>query len=166
MNGAINIARLVNACGTIEGRKKLQKIVYLLQSLGYPFREDFRYLHYGPYSSQVKNEIDWLVDDVDLIDEKPTNAGPFQTYLYTPKIHLTEQLKGIGLDSLPEWAEKARELNQHDAQTLEAISTVVFLRKCGYEDDRLRERFGELKPKLMHQFDDALQKSMDFYPAC
>jgi len=39
---------------------------------------------------------------------------------------------------------------------LEAMSTICFLQQRGFADVRLRQRFGELKPSLVDQYERAL----------
>ncbi|NLC51352.1 MAG: hypothetical protein GX764_03480, partial [Firmicutes bacterium] len=53
---------LFNSVQQIIGRKRLQKTVYLLQQIGFPYAGKFTYHHYGPYSSELQAEIDRLVD--------------------------------------------------------------------------------------------------------
>jgi len=71
MEGLVQLAKLVHTCGTIEGRKKLQKLVHLLQSTGCGgFTQEFGYLHYGPYSPQLREEVEQL-ERLGLVKETP-----------------------------------------------------------------------------------------------
>jgi uncharacterized protein YwgA len=42
--------------GTFENRIKLQKLVYILKSLGVDFGYDFTWYIYGPYSSDLTHD--------------------------------------------------------------------------------------------------------------
>ena len=154
MDGIVNVAILIHVCGQVEGRKKLQKMVYILQAKGYPFREQFSYHHYGPYSSQLKREIDLLVrEDSEVVSEDADQTGPYSAFKYSAGNKMESFLKIGGATSEPEWASLAKELNKKCAQELEAISTVLFLRDRGFADKRLEDRFRQLKPDLASDFD-------------
>ena len=75
MNSIINLARLISVCGEVKGRKKLQKIVHLLQAAGHheDFGYEFGYLHYGPYAHGVKHDLESLKVQ-DLVREDETIA--------------------------------------------------------------------------------------------
>ena len=147
MKNFINIAKLIRSCERIEGRVKLQKIVHILQQAGYPFKEEFGYLHHGPYSSDLKYEIDQLVD-WRLINEEPHQVIDYTQYIYAPSDKLSLELRSAGADSEPEWKNLAQELNRKSAQELEGISTIMFLRRRGFAEQKLKERFGQLKPHI------------------
>jgi uncharacterized protein len=157
MNSTLNIARLLIACEKIEGRKKLQKIVHILQSSGFQrdFPHQFGYLHYGPYSHEVKADIDRLVDPSGpLVDEQPSVAGlSFQTFVYVPKPELQKAL--LSHATTP-WEGLARKLNEMTPQELEAISTIRFLQRSGVAEQALLDRFKQLKPSLVELYPSAL----------
>lgn len=44
---------LIRHAGEIVGRKKLQKMIYILKKLNYPFQEKFQFHFYGPYSEEL-----------------------------------------------------------------------------------------------------------------
>ena len=153
---ALNLASLIHACSTIKGRKKIQKIVHLLQVAGYhdDFPYEFGYLHYGPYSHAVKHDLDVLIAE-QLVQESSTFAGEHATFEYQPAQELGTALKKIGLHD-PAWKPLARRLSEFTPQRLEAASTIAYLREKGYSEDDLRSRFQELKPGLMSEFQSAI----------
>jgi uncharacterized protein len=159
MRGLANVARLFDVCGRIDGRKKLQKMVHILQEAGYrsDFPEDFGYLLYGPYSSELKREIDTLVAS-GLVAERQ-RLGEYESYVYEATPQLGAELHDVAPPGEPSWAALARELAQRPAQELEAISTILFLRRCGVGADDLPRRFGELKPALNDRFERALAEA-------
>lgn len=65
----MKLARVIDACGRVDGRVKLQKIVYLLKTMGYdlPF-DDFWIRQYGPYSRAVACSVD-LLTSAGFVDE-------------------------------------------------------------------------------------------------
>ena len=159
----LDVAKLVQICRKIESRKKLQKLVYILQQMGNPFHQQFEYLHYGPYSSDLKREIDQLVE-AGLIQEESTQAHIFSQYNYGPTANLSDLLRNFGGEEKPSWAELATDLNRESPQTLEAISTILFLRQKGFGEDRLRARFCELKPALSADFEKAKHRADELIP--
>lgn len=156
MNQTLSLAQLIVVCEDITGRKKLQKIVHLLQVSGYydEFSYAFSYLHYGPYSPAVKNDLD-ILKESQLIEECETSAGEHPTFRYSATTSLAKGLVSVGLSQTPPWAERARQLNSYPPQLLEAASTIAFLQERGFGEDRLRTRFGELKPSLVPLYADA-----------
>jgi uncharacterized protein YwgA len=68
--------------GMIEGRKHFQKAIYILQE---HFKVGFNYSYipylYGPYSSQLQNDIDILARTGYL---KASKSGPLFFYEITP----------------------------------------------------------------------------------
>src|SRR5262245_58706316 len=102
MNTTLNLAKLIAVCDGITGRKKLQKIVHLLQFAG--FREQFPYafgyLHFGPYSHGVKQDLDLLTREA-LVQEEPSIAGEHKTFRYAPAATLAAGLESVGLQSAP-----------------------------------------------------------------
>jgi uncharacterized protein YwgA len=158
MQGLIDIARLIHVCRKIDGRVKLQKMVHILQEAGYPFEEKFGYLHHGPYSSDLKREIDQLVD-WQLVKEEPQPVISYTQYSYCPSDELTDVLKAIGADAEPEWQNLARKLNGEESQILEGISTIMFLQRRGFTGERLCERFTGLKPNLADRFEKCLREA-------
>lgn len=159
MNNYIQVAKLIKACEKIEGRVKLQKIVHILQEMKYPFREEFGYLHHGPYSSDLKREIDRLCE-WKMVDEQQVELpNDYTRYEYSPNEQLDTVLTEIGDDSVPEWSDLAGQLNKKSALELEGISTIMFLRGRGFDGERLETRFKELKPHLVGQYDQCLNEA-------
>lgn len=164
MNNYIQIAKLIQACGKIEGRVKLQKIVHILQEMGYPFREEFGYLHHGPYSSELKSEIDQLCA-WGLVTEDEQTPMDYTRYDYSPNEQLDVVLEEIGDTSIPEWSDEAGRLNQKNATELEGISTIMFLRSRGFDGDPLKTRFKDLKPHLADQFGQYCDEAKRLMPS-
>lgn len=158
MNGVVQVAVLIKACGRVDGRVKLQKIVHILQQVGFPFKEHFGYLHHGPYSSELKGEIDQLVD-FNLVQEEEKQAGEYKQYVYMPGGDLDGLLRHFGGDGVPAWGELAKRLNAKQSKDLEAISTIMFLQSREFDGERLRERFLQLKPHLADRLDPCLAEA-------
>jgi hypothetical protein len=158
MNTALNLAKLIAVCGEVAGRKKMQKIVHLLQEAGFEedFPYSFGYLHYGPYSHGVKYDLDLLRSE-DLVIEETVYSGEHESFRYMPVADLDVGLRSAGISAKPAWSGLARELNAMSPSRLEAASTVAFLHSRGFTGESLRTRFRELKPFLDHDFEGAMK---------
>jgi len=158
MTTTLNLARLITECDGIVGRKKLQKIVHLLQVAGHgaQFPYEFGYLHFGPYSHGVKYDLDVLCRE-NLVQQVPISVGEHTTFQYTPAQDLSASLDSVGIIQNPSWGDLARRLNQRTPQQLEAASTVSYLLERGFKGDLLRSRFNELKPALSGLFNEAVK---------
>lgn len=156
MSSILEVARLIQSCEKIGGRVILQKIVHILQEAGFDsFTEEFGYLHHGPYSSDLKREIDQLID-WKLIDEKAEQVIQYPCYIYTPSRKLEDVLADIGVGNEADWNQLAQELNEKQPANLEAISTIMFLRRRGFSGTKLENRFNELKSHLSSRFKESL----------
>lgn len=157
MREIIELAKLINVCGHVLGRKKLQKIVFILQAEDYEFPQEFGYLHYGPYSVEVRQGLDLLVAN-DLISEEQELDGDYPPYEYRPSDRLGEFLSRFedAPTEPPSWSERAIELNKRSPKELESLATVVFLMQRDFKGGRLEERFKRLKPNLANFFENVL----------
>ena len=149
------IAKLIKLMGYIRGRKRLQKSVYLLQQLGLPFREEFQYGHYGPFSRTLQSELDMLVAS-QLVAE---TRGGGNEYRYRPAPLLEKALSagipdGSELDA-PAATKAIRLLVGADVRVLEVASTWLFLKNAGYDVETLDDDVVERKPHLRGKIEDA-----------
>lgn len=163
MHPVLRLGILVCALGSVEGRKKLQKMVHILQVAGAPFPERFELSHFGAYSSELKAEIDAMCSE-DLLSEKPVQSG-FKTYVIKPGKALKSLFTELGVRTNEPWVELAKKLNGETAQTLEGISTVLYLKERKWNGDSLRARFVALKPHLSRDFDSFVQKAETYAAA-
>ncbi len=156
MNAILNLAKLIAVCNGVDGRKKVQKIVHLLQHAGYrkEFPYEFGYLHFGPYSHAVKHDLDLLTQEK-AVHEEQLNVGGHTAYRYRVDPGIVDGLRRVVPDS--GWNQHAERLNTYSPQLLEAASTIAFLREHGIGDDQLQSRFKDLKPSLTTNYDKALE---------
>jgi uncharacterized protein YwgA len=135
-------------CG-IQGRKRLQKVVFFLQAAGCPLGSRFTLHHYGPYSRDVADTCDEMVAMGLLQEEVTANAAGAQ-YSY----RLTANAKQLLVDTSAKDAARAdaiarfRELGVRllgeDLWRLELSSTIL----CFYQQSR--------------NWDDALRRASEF----
>ncbi|NMB40895.1 MAG: hypothetical protein GX996_03055 [Firmicutes bacterium] len=137
----------------IIGRKKLQKMVYLLQQAGVPYNLKFRYHHYGPYSAELQAEIDRLIGH-QLLTE--TYDGVAYTYEITEqgRSFLQKYKEVIGhFFDLPIPA--VEKLMETDTSVLEMASTYAYLLEMGYQQQDAINKTEELKPLLKNHLEEA-----------
>lgn len=152
MNSVFEVAELIRRMGRIEGRKRLQKIVYLLQQSGFPFREAFEYGHYGPYSTELADELEMLEMN-ELVRASTTATMAGDCYVYEPTQKLMSAIEQApGLADLHE----SQNIDGYLAiitpeitPTLEVASSIVFLANLGYTGEKLQNKLQSWKPHLM-----------------
>ncbi|NNM84950.1 MAG: hypothetical protein HKL96_04220 [Phycisphaerales bacterium] len=163
MDGMLEVLRLIATLGEVAGRKKIQKIVHILKACGYDFPHYYGYLHYGPYSSDLASEVGLLVSG-GLVNE--AGGGKYEPYVYTPTEASISLLQELKASTSPEWSSIARDLNEKDANYLEAVSTILYLQANGFGGEDLRERFIALKPHLDEKYDDAMKHAASLPRKC
>ncbi|MDI1315132.1 hypothetical protein [Prosthecobacter sp.] len=160
MNSILIIGQLLEAVGAVEGRKKFQKLVHILQHLGMPFHFRFGYLHYGPYSSELDGQLQ-AFEGEGLINEEPLSAGIYKTYRFTAREGLKQLVSQLAGDKALPLADLAKGLNEKTSQELEAISTIYYLQNGGKQGSELKESFCALKPKFAPLFEIRLKTARE-----
>lgn len=141
---------LVSVNEKISGRKKFQKLVYILKHKGFDFKEDYSYYYYGPYSSTLQMEIDALVHSQLLLENVIDN----NTYEYS----VTEKAKEHMSDNTfsPEDIEFINILNEKPATILELVSVLLYLQDNGYTEKKaLISKTEALKPDIAIHINEA-----------
>ncbi|MFW5700500.1 MAG: hypothetical protein ACOCWM_02325 [Cyclobacteriaceae bacterium] len=154
-----NLAKLlalVEQAGTIEGRTKFQKIVYILKSKGINFNENFRYHYFGPYSADLHLEIEELTDRNMLIEKQ---SNPY-IYKLNPSLSADRDPDILGKKELIDY------LNSKDSRVLELTSTIFYLEQGGISDKSIiKKKLAALKPHLKEFIDKSfnLRDEIDKY---
>lgn len=134
------LAKLVDWAGRLESRKRLQKVVYMLQAAGCQLDADF-YLHrYGPYSDDVARLTDEMVR-ADLLKESETQISCGSMYTYQLPAAIKQKLgetevteRGVEwMNQMVSFEDLAKSLFKADAKQLEYASTIVYFRKQGLD---------------------------------
>lgn len=147
------LIRLFTVTPTIEGRKRFQKTVYLLQQIGFPYAEKFKYYHYGPYSSELQAEIDRLVR-YELINE--TYTGDAYVYEITEKgKEFIQQYSSLNSGSFELPEHLVKRIIETNTPVLEMASTYAYLLEMGYKEEEAMVKASELKPHLEYCLDKA-----------
>lgn len=163
MNTLYQLAALFDAVNEIEGRKKLQKTVHILQEFGVSFGVSFGYHHYGPFSERLQDCLQSAQHDHLIMETEVPGQPP--SFRFKAGERLNSLWKSLGNGSPPEWAEFANELNRKSPRDLETISTLVYLEKLrgnGTNADQIDEEFKSLKPHLLDRLETARKTLIEF----
>ncbi len=162
----LKLARVIQACDGIDGRVKMQKIIYLLKVMGYdvPF-DDFVIRQNGPFSRSLAWATDVLTGVV--IEESVKNLGPnmqgepMQQYSYRVRDEIAplirESFDVAAPGGKPKLDEMASRLKSKDRAVLEVVATRIFLEREGLTGRELDEELSRLKGHLATNFDNALR---------
>ncbi|TGA98019.1 hypothetical protein E4665_10175 [Sporolactobacillus shoreae] len=118
------IAAIIKQAGVIAGRKKLQKMIYILQTMGFPFHETFHFNFFGPHSDELTMQLEELCNFGFLL-EHPDEESDGITYRY----RLSEAGEGfIGhyKEILPDVRNMTEKLSGESASFLELVSTLLY----------------------------------------
>lgn len=113
---------------TIQGRKRLQKVVFFLQEAGCDLDCRFTLHHFGPYSRDVADACDEMVAAGLVIETGGPPSGDLQ-YSYALKPEIRQLLTQTPNASLTPFEDLGRELIQQDLWQLELGSTILFFHR-------------------------------------
>ena len=132
------LAGVVAAAKRVGGRVKLQKMVYLLQEMGFDLGyRDFVLLLYGPYSDTLAAHLDRVTGEILNESQEPTGYNvpttgePTKRYVYEPRTpELKDTLLGVLCDRFEgrndDLQQRITELNESPAPVLELAATAVY----------------------------------------
>ncbi len=133
--------------GTIDGRKKFQKIVFIaseLNKLPNKYR-DFNWNYYGVYSYELAHDID-IANRLNYLKEEDDEAG----YIY----ELTK--KGTEIDHNLQLPENLISIfTENNSRFLEVLSSIVYFARKTPNDEEIKNKLHKFKGHLKSYFDDA-----------
>jgi uncharacterized protein YwgA len=146
------LAKLVEWAGTLVSRKRMQKVIYLLQVAGWRLEAEYTLHQYGPYSHEVARLTDEMVR-ASLLDEQAASSVQGVQYTYRLTDPSRQQLDAIertpeSLDWLAEMAPfeiKAKALLEADLEDLEIASTLVFFERQSQDWAQATEKTRQFK---------------------
>ncbi|WP_010531544.1 YwgA family protein [Lentibacillus jeotgali] len=154
-----NHARLMqffSEANDITGRKKLQKMIYILQKCHLPFEEKYQFHFYGPYSEELSLRVQELCN-LGFISEEKQSVRNYIQYYY----QLTDDGKAF-LDQfqldMPDMSEQIDLLKAKSSRFLELVSTMLYFE--GLTMEKLTEKIHTVKPKQKYtnaEIDEAFQ---------
>ncbi|GAB4074841.1 YwgA family protein [Barrientosiimonas marina] len=138
------------AASAVTGRKKLQKMIYILQKCDVPFQEKYQFHFYGPYSEELSLRVEELCNLGFITEEKQTKSSYVQ-YHY----EMTEDGEAFLQQfpaSMPDMAEPIAQLKQQSSRFLELVSTILYFE--GLPADEVAGKVHAVKPKQNYTNDE------------
>lgn len=115
----------------VEGRTRLQKIVYLVQNLlNHDLGYDFKPYFYGPYSAALQSDID-ILKSLGIIREEKTPKGDYMTFVYEATENcdrLAQELRNT-FEKTKELENLLQKLEKYDTQSLVALAKRIMAAK-------------------------------------
>ena len=128
------LATLVDWVGTLETRKRLQKVVYLLQVGGCDLDVEYTLHHFGPYSHDVASLTDEMVQAGLLCEKETANPLAGSSFSYSLSESAKSKLKRLQkspdhqrhLGTLDKHEQLAKRLLGKDLKKLEFAATIAY----------------------------------------
>ncbi|GEL77302.1 YwgA family protein [Tenuibacillus multivorans] len=141
----------------VVGRKRLQKMVYILKKTGFNFSERYSFHFYGPYSEELSTRIEELCNLGFLVEEKEQEKGYYQ-YRYTLTDNGTSFLTDSNVDT-PNMTALINKMNEQSSKFLELVSTMLFF--DNFTKEEVEEKVLTVKSKQNYTEED-LQEAWTF----
>lgn len=149
---------LKNLGGSIEGRKKMQKLFFLLQECKIiPDIYEFEWSYYGVYSDALAGDVQQGIG-FGLLSEEKDESHLYPTY----KIKLKDEDEWDLRDLPTKKKELIEDLSRADTPLLEVASSIVYFKKEDYKDVRIKELLGIYKKHLEDYFDRGFELAKKF----
>jgi uncharacterized protein len=134
------LAKIVQWTGKLRSRKRMQKMVFLLQAAGCPLDAEYDLHYYGPYSQDVAQLADELTR-ANLLAEEVETRPQGEQYSYTLPQKSIDQIQRYEADprgmedakAMGSYERLARDLAVLDLKELEIGATIVFFRSKGHD---------------------------------
>lgn len=123
------LAEVVRQHGVLEGRVRIQKIMYLLRRSSPTVLEgvNFYYHHYGPFSSMVVDSVTGALSWRVLEQQVKTFKDDIQRYEYSPGPGATESTEPLDPQSKAAVTRLVGQVKAEHWRTLELAATIDFL---------------------------------------
>ncbi|MFC5066403.1 hypothetical protein [Flaviflagellibacter deserti] len=126
----------------IDGKKRLQKLAYLMASAGVDCNIQFDLRDYGPFSVEIAQAADYLTFS-GLIEEDEQQLGDNNFFMTSYKL----------IESIPTRPELSHDhvkalaaLAKYTTIQLEVAATYLFFRNRGLDEETARQRTVAMKP--------------------
>ncbi|MFZ3578553.1 YwgA family protein [Virgibacillus sp. DJP39] len=134
----------------VTGRKKLQKMIYILQKCKVPFEEKYQFHFYGPYSEELTLRMEELCN-LGFIDEDKEDKSNYYQYNYAITKNGQAFLEQFTLD-MPEINQQVELLKNKSSRFLELVSTMLYFSDMPNSD--VVKKIHTVKPKQNFTHDE------------
>lgn len=141
---------MLKQAGTIVGRKKLQKLVFISKKFHFDFQERYNFHYYGPYSEELSLKIEELTN-LGVIQETKEDKGSYVQYKYELSSLGEEYLEQFPIE-LQGYKPFIQTLNQESSRFLELISTILYFDRLTKEE--LIEKIKKVKSNQNYSVDE------------
>ncbi|WP_085522580.1 YwgA family protein [Tuberibacillus sp. Marseille-P3662] len=148
---------LFSHAGEVVGRKKLQKILYILKKMDYPFQQKYQFHFYGPYSEELTLQIEEL-GNLGFVQETREEKGGYHQYRYVLTESGEEFLGHYDIE-LPDIQTLIHQLNGQNSRFLELISTMLFFDEL--DEASLVNKVQVVKKKQNYTMEE-IQSGLDY----
>lgn len=151
------IVQFVSLADEVNGRKKMQKMVYILKKMNFPFAEKYELHMYGPYSEELTLRVEELCE-MGFLAERFEDKGSYKQYCYQVT---SEGSKFLGTAEQPKatLSECIGKLNSKSSRFLELVSTLLFFDQLEKEEQIAKVRI--VKNKLNFT-DEEMEQAFEF----
>lgn len=118
------LVKVIAASEGIVGRKKLQKIIYIMKKLGLPFEEKYTFYFYGPYSEELSLRIEEITN-LGFVSEVREKKSNYYQYRYQVTEQGEDFLKHSNTE-LPLEQSLLQEMKEQSSRFLELVSTMLY----------------------------------------
>lgn len=168
LNNHAKLVHFFSVANRVGGRKKLQKMIYILQKNRIPFAEKFQFHFYGPYSEELTLRVEELCN-LNLLKEEREDKGNYFRYNYEITPEGKDFVEQFELD-MPDFSKQVELLQSKSSRFLELVSTICYFE--GFEKTEVETKVHVVKPKQKYtddemaeawQFIEELQSSMNVH---
>ncbi|HHY73802.1 MAG TPA: YwgA family protein [Bacillus bacterium] len=147
------LMQVFSYAGEIVGRKKLQKMIYIVKKLQFPFNEKYNFHFFGPYSEELTLRVEELENN-GFLNEQMEKKGGYVQYRYTLLEEGREFLKHFQVD-MPHLETCVKNMNEQSSRFLELVSTVLYFEDLSKE--QVKEKVFTLKFKQRYTDEEVEQ---------
>jgi hypothetical protein len=143
LNNHAKLIHFFKLAEKVTGRKKLQKMIYILQKSNVPFQEKYQFHIYGPYSEELTLRVEELCNLGFLAESREDKVNYYQ-YNYEVTEAGENFIEQFPLD-FPDIEEKVNQLQDKSSRFLELVSTLLYFEELPKQEQI--EKLQLVKPK-------------------
>ncbi|WP_054861242.1 hypothetical protein [Gracilibacillus sp. JCM 18860] len=119
------LVKVIASSAGIVGRKKLQKIIYIMKKLGYPFEEKYTFHFYGPYSEELSLRMEELTN-LGFVSEVKESKSNYYQYRYQVTEEGGENFLEHSPVDLSNLEAIVNDMNEKSSRFLELVATMLY----------------------------------------
>ncbi|WP_217586372.1 YwgA family protein [Lentibacillus saliphilus] len=143
LSNHVKLMQFFSDIKVVAGRKKLQKMIYILQACGVPFEEKFAFHKFGPYSEELSLRMEELCN-LGFITEDKMEKSNYVQYQYTMTSDGVAFLEQFPLD-MPDLHPYVELLQGKSSRFLELVATMLYFQDLSRHE--VQQKVHIVKPK-------------------